>query len=388
MSSSAPNPHSPPGSRVSRPNPQRSHPVRRRWLIGAGIVIGILIVLQLVASPLARSLLNRKLADLPGYTGKIEGLSVAFWRAGLEVNDFVLSERGHEQDPPLLRVKNASFRFAPTSLFSGKLGGAAVMDGVELHVIKREADPSLGEASKNAEQKIEETKQQVQRWQAVLRETFPLTLERLEVKNTRFQFIDLSHQPHVDVAIHDLHIVATDLQNRPEQNEDMPGEVTVTGVMTGNGQLRISLRLDPVARQPHFALNFELREQELPPLNSFLLAYAGADVSRGTFELFSEINARDGAYEGYVKPLLLDLEFKTASDEDKSLGDRLKETVVGAVTSFLKNDEQDQVATKAPFAGNFADNDLDIWTTIVNLLRNAFVQAIRGGLEGQTPSDE
>ena len=55
------------------------------------------------------------------------------------------------------------------------------------------------------------------------------------------------------------------------------------------------------------------------------------------------------------------------------------------MTSLLKNDDNKQVATRAPFAGNFANNDVDIWTTIVNLLRNAFVQAIRGGLEGQTP---
>jgi hypothetical protein len=263
------------------------------------------------------------------------------------------------------------------------------MDGVELHVIKRHAEPNIEEAAKEAEQKIEETKQEVQRWQTVLRETFPLTLERLEVKNSRFQFTDRSHQPNVDVGINDLHIVATDLQNRPEGNgNEMPAEVNVTGVITGSGNLKISLRLDPVARQPHFALNFELLDQQLPPLNSFLLAYADADVSRGTFELFSEINARDGAYDGYVKPLLRDLEFKTASDEDKSLGDRLKETVVGAVTSVFENEQQNQVATKAPFAGNFANNELDVWTTIVNLLRNAFVQAIRGGLEGQSPSEQ
>jgi hypothetical protein len=64
----------------------------------------------------------------------------------------------------------------------------------------------------------------------------------------------------------------------------------------------------------------------------------------------------------------------------------VKETIVSAVTSVLENEDQNQVATKAPFAGNFANNDLDVWTTIVNLMRNAFIQAIRGGLEGQTPA--
>ena len=86
-----------------------------------------------------------------------------------------------------------------------------------------------------------------------------------------------------------------------------------------------------------------------------------------------------------MKPLFTDLDFRTALDRHKSVGSELKEKVVGAVASILKNDETDQIATKAPFVGNFAENDLDIWETVSNLLRNAFVQVIRGGLEGQTP---
>jgi hypothetical protein len=359
---------------------------RRRWLIVLGVIVGILIVLQLVASPVAKSLINQKLANLPGYTGSTEKVNVAFWRAGVSVTDFKLIQAGREQDPPLLHIKKASLRFAPGELFTGKFGASATIDGLELNVLKDEQADEDKKTPEEIERKIQETKEKVQHWQQVLREAFPLTLSRLEVKNARVQFIDRSHQPNVNVAINDLHIVATDLQNRPKANGDpMPARVEVTGVMTGNGKLKVSLRLDPIAKQPLFALNFEIREQQLPPLNSFLQAYANADVSRGTFELFSEINAKDGAYDGYVKPLLHDLDFKTANDDDKNFADRVKEKVVSAVASVLKNDEQDQVATKAPFAGNFAQNDLDIWTTIVNLLRNAFVQAIRGGLENQTP---
>ena len=97
------------------------------------------------------------------------------------------------------------------------------------------------------------------------------------------------------------------------------------------------------------------------------------------------MNAKDGAYEDYLKPLFHDLDFRTASDKEKSLGKKVKGKVVSVVASVLKNDDNQQVATKTPFAGNFADNELDVWTTVANLLRNAFVQAIRGGLEGQNP---
>jgi hypothetical protein len=80
-----------------------------------------------------------------------------------------------------------------------------------------------------------------------------------------------------------------------------------------------------------------------------------------------------------------DLDFHNASDKDKSPAKLLKEKVVSMVAGALKNDDTQQVATKAPFEGNFADNEVDIWTTIANLLRNAFVEAIVGGFEGQTP---
>ena len=44
-----------------------------------------------------------------------------------------------------------------------------------------------------------------------------------------------------------------------------------------------------------------------------------------------------------MKPLFTDLDFRTASDRHKSVGSELKEKVVGAVASILKNDETDQI---------------------------------------------
>ncbi|HTO04073.1 MAG TPA: DUF748 domain-containing protein [Opitutus sp.] len=356
-------------------------------MIGLGVIVTALVVVQLIASPLATWLVNRKLADVPGYSGTAGRVSIALWKAGIDVRDFTLFEGEHATDRPLLRVEKASIQLAPVALFSGKLGGSARVDGVELNVIKRQDTPEP--SAEEIGQKMQETKEKVQRWQDILRASFPVKLTRLEVRNARFQFVDRTEMPPVDFGIHSLHILATELQNRPKANGDpLPARVEINGLVTGNGKLKVSLRLDPMAEQPRFALNFELRELSLPSINSFLLAYASADVSRGTFELYSEIDAQEGRYEGYVKPLFHDLDFKTASDENKGFAERLKEKVVSAVATVFENKAEEQVATNAPFAGNFANNELDIWTTIANLIRNAFVQAIRGGLEGQTPSRE
>jgi len=246
---------------------------------------------------------------------------------------------------------------------------------------------SPSEAAEKTGEKVQESKEKIARWQDALRKAFPVEVTRFELKDSHVRFIDRTHEPQVDVGIEHLHIVATDLQNRPKANGDpLPAKVDVTGVTTGSGKLHATLKIDPLAKQPYFATTFELKAMQLPAFNSFMLAYADADVSRGTFEVYMEINAKDGGYNGYVKPLFSDLDFTNPSDKDKSVGERIKEKAVSAVATLLKSDEDQKVATKAPISGNFNQNDVDIWTTVVNLLRNAFVQAIRGGLEGQTPT--
>lgn len=365
-------------------NTSRRHRPHHRWRTALIVIVTLLLLVRFVGSPIAKSMVNEKLAQIPGFAGRAEDVTLALWRGAVDVNNFVVYERGHEDDPPLVHIRKASIRLAPGALFGGKIGAAATVDGAELNIVKREKAPEKDEEETSAE--LQEKKREVQRWQTVFREAVPMELTRLEVKNTRVRFIDITTDPRVDVGVEDLHIVATDLQNRPEANGDpLPAKIQIDALTTGNGKLHVELQVNPIAKQPRFTANFELREMELPPANSFLLAYANADVSRGSFEVFMEIEAKDGAYDGYVKPLFHDLEFETASDKDKNAAELLAKKVVTTVASVLENDEKEQVATKAPFAGNFAENELDIWSTIGNLFRNAFVQALRGGFEGQTP---
>jgi len=91
----------------------------------------------------------------------------------------------------------------------------------------------------------------------------------------------------------------------------------------------------------------------LEGLHDLMLAYGHIDVSGGTFEVFVEVNAEAGHYSGYVKPFFRDLKFTAVPDPDKNLAQRAATKVASAVTDLLKNKEG-QVATKAPFEGDFA----------------------------------
>lgn len=369
-----------PETYATRPRPPRRH--RRRWTAVLIVVATLLLLVRFVGSPIAKRIVNRELAAIEGYAGRADAVTLALWRGAIDIENFVLYERGYENDLPVVHIRHASMRVAPMSLFSGKLGGSALVDGAEIVVVKRFETPEEDDTAElNAE--LREKQRQVQRWQNVFRESFPMELSKLEVKNTRVRFIDRSAHPEAEVGVENLHVVATDLQNRPKANGDpLPAKVRIQATTTGNGQLRSEIQVNPIAEQPTFAASFELRELQLPAANDFLNSFAGVDVSRGTFEMFFEVEAQDGGYNGYVKPLFHDLEFENANDEDKNLLDRAKETVVSAVAKVLENDEEEQVATRAPFSGTFANNEVDIWSTIGTLFRNAFVQALRGGFEG------
>ncbi|ACB73484.1 DUF748 domain-containing protein [Opitutus terrae] len=373
---------------LSRP-PRRSH---GGWWIALGTVLVVLALVRFVGSPIARSVVNQKLAAMPDFVGRVEGVTLAIWRGAVDVDDFVLYERGFEDEPPLLHLRRARMSFSWTALLSGKIGGRLTIDGAEVNAIKR-IDDNTSAGGRNEEERegelkaeAREKKEVVKRWQDELRQALPLELTRFELTGGRIRVADVSKDPAAEFTIEHLHVVVTDLQNRPKANGDsLPTQLKVDGRFAGGGQLHAEAQVDPLAEQPRFTGNFEIRELQLPALNGFLLAYANADVGRGTFEVYAEIQARDGRYEGYVKPLFHDLDFRTASDRDKNAAELLAKKVVSAVAAVLKNDEKDQVATKAPFAGDFANNDVDIWTTIGTLFRNAFVQALRGGFENETP---
>ena len=54
---------------------------------------------------------------------------------------------------------------------------------------------------------------------------------------------------------------------------------------------------------------------------------------------------------------------------------------MGALATVFQNQPRDQVATVTPISGELDAVDPDAWRSIVLLLRNAFIEAIRPGLE-------
>lgn len=337
-------------------------------------LVALMLVVRFVGSPVVTQIANRKLAALDDYAGHVGGIHLSLWRFTVTATDFTLTLRREPSSEPLVRIRQASLAVAFLPLLKGTLGGHGTIDGMELAVVKRQVD----DLKRDAAEKAPEAKA----WLGVLRDSFPLEITRFEAANVKVSFADHSSPSAGALVIDQLKLVATQVTNRAK-GEQLPTHVTVQGRVGGTGALTLDLRVDPSARQPRFETQMEINDLALVPIRDFLVSYALIDPSAGTFELFSEISAAGGHYDGYVKPFFKDLKFKAVPDPEKNLMQRAVTKIASVVTDALKND-QGAVATKVPFRGDFANNEVDLWTTIQNLLRNAFIQSLREGVEGRT----
>ncbi len=342
----------------------------------------VLLVVPWALSPWATSAINRKLADLPGYTAHVRLVRIAPWKCAIDLEDFTLSDRGHEADGPLVKISHGSMTLLPAALIRGRVSGHGNVSDTELLIIQEEPLPSKDDTKETKDIKAKERAQKARQWQKELQDRFSIEISRFEITRAKVHFIDRSMPLHPELKIEDFHLVATNLKTRADSANDLPAHLEITGRFPGGGTLRSATDIAPLASPPRFKTSLEVKDLSLPPLHDFLQAYGSVEVKQGTFDVFVEAEARDGHYAGYAKPFLRDLKFKAVPDPEKSFVQNAATTVASVATNLLKNDEH-KVATKAPFEGNFDQNQVDIWVTVENLLRNAFVQSLREGFEGQ-----
>jgi hypothetical protein len=87
---------------------------------------------------------------------------------------------------------------------------------------------------------------------------------------------------------------------------------------------------------------------------------------------------------GYVKPLFSNLKvYSYEQDKKKPVLKQAYQMAVGAVSHIFRNPSTKEVATQVNVAGNLKSPDVSTWQAILQLIQNAFVQAILPGFDRQ-----
>ena len=235
--------------------------------------------------------------------------------------------------------------------------------------------PHTAEAEKARAQQTAEAAKQATRTSTELR------IERLEVVKSTFGFMNQAARPAYRLQLTDTNLTVEHLGN---QRRDGPAVARLTGQLMGRGETRLTVSLQPQAGSADMDVTAQIEGADLVRLRDLVRAYGGFDITAGEFSVYSELQLKAGAIDGYVKPLFRGVEVGTDGEAvaaEKGLRQRVYEGVVGIGAKVLKNRLRGEVATVIPISGRVDRPQVARWETVGSLLQNAFLKPIAPGYE-------
>src|SRR6185437_3377575 len=315
-----------------------------------------LFIFRLYLPVLVKNYLNEVLRKIPGYEGHVEGVGIHLWRGAYSIRGLELDKTGGKVPVPFLRIKKIDFSIASKPLFRGNLSGKTELDHPILNFVA-----SASEDKKQTS--IDKS------WRQRAKEIFPLRIARFGVKEGEIHFRNFDARPPVNIFIRQINLVAANLTNSRRLSKTLKATVDGSAVAMQDGLLRLHMEINPFSLRPSFALALKLEHLQLSELNDFFKYYLAVIAKTGTLDFYMEGKAKEGAFGGYVKPLLEKFDLIQIK-EKASVGETFKALGVKFISYALKNHAKDRLGTRIKIRGTVDKPDPDVWSAIASFLHN------------------
>ena len=341
----------------------------KRWL---KIFIGVLIfvgILRLILPYVVLRYANKTLAEMDGYYGHVADIDIALIRGAYQIDSIYINkvDSTTKKQTPFFSAAEIDLSVEWKALFHGSLVGEFVFEKPRIDFTKDKVEP------KDVRDDSSSFKQ--------LKEDFmPLQVNRCEINDGEVRYRDEFSKPKVDVSLTRLYATALNLRNSYDSSALLPATITANAKVY-EGSLDFYMKLNPLAEEPTFDMNADLKNTNLVLLNDFFQAYAKVDVNKGSFGMYTEVAAKEGRFTGYVKPVIKNLDILGKEDRDDNIFRKMWEAITGFAGEIFENQPKDQVATKIPFEGRLDNPQADVWETVINVLENAFIRAIQPSID-------
>ena len=345
----------------------------RKGLRLAAIVIGVLVIIgvaaRLAAPTLVERYVNRSLAEMGEYRGTVRGVDLHVLAGGYVLRDLTIVKVDGKSETPFAAMPAMDLTLQWNALFHGQAVGEVVMHDPMLNFVQGQSNDQqqLGTGVN---------------WPQEIRDLFPFRLNVVEAHDGLVTFRAPGISTNDSLTIRDFQMRLRNLTNVQDVQEPAFAEIDVRGGIMGSAPLALTGRIDPNEMAPTFDIDMSIEGARLVDVNPWLREFLKVDAEDGVFSMYSELAAYEGKFEGYVRPILENPKFTDANEDEKGPLRKVWEGLVNVAAKILENKQEQQVATQIPLRGQFEDPKVDVLTTIVNLLRNAFVTAFSHSLEG------
>jgi Domain of Unknown Function (DUF748) len=339
----------------------RAFPRGRWWFIGVAV---ILIALRAMLPYAIERYVNQQLNRSPEYGGRIGTVTVQLWHGRYLIKNPTIFKRNGLVHVPLFSAESVYMSIDWRALFHGSVKGEVIMTQPRVNFVSA---PTQAQAQSGKDED----------WGSMLKSLFPFDINTFQINDGEIHFQNQYSTPPVDISLDKFSSVATNLTNTRGVKGQLPSGATAKATTLGGGELNLQLQFNPLKKVPDFQLVMQLTNVNLVMLNNFLKAYGKFDVDKGEFSLFCSMASTGGNYDGYLKVFFKGLSvFAWEKERKENALQVFWDAIVGTLTTVLKNQRTDTLATRVPFYGSFQDKKIGLWTSVSTLLRNAFIRAL------------
>jgi len=208
-----------------------------------------------------------------------------------------------------------------------------------------------------------------------------LKVRQAEVADGTFLYRDLAIDSPYQIYVTSLKMRVSDLSN---QSAEGVSTFRVDGEFMGSGRTTLQGNFRPQQQGPDFDINLAVENTRLELLNDLLRHYGRFDVQSGLASVYSQVTVRRGEVTGYVKPMFTNLQvYSRAKDKGKSVIHQSYELAVGGAAKLLRSHSTQAVATNVNLSGKLDNPNVSTLQAVLELMRNAFLNAIVPGFDRQ-----
>jgi hypothetical protein len=316
------------------------------------------------------SQINSTLATVsPLFIGHISDFDIHLYRGAYSLENIEFRLREHPEER-FFMARNVDLSISWRKILEGKLTMDIAADKASVIL----TDQVMKAFQKNSKQAEADSKK-------VASHIFPMRIERVDVRNSDFQFADLLSIPEAE------RWKMTNIQGRMSNvtaTKEVPASLlTLQASLFGSSPVKLVATLNTVDQPITWDTDAELKGFQLPNANGWLKKKLPLTFTSGTLDLYSEIRSQNGRIEGYVKPFVHKADVIAQDESFKGLKHFGIEVTTAMANLILRNAKEKTLATKVLFSYEAGKFQINSAKALSEAIKNGFSEKINEGLDNE-----
>jgi hypothetical protein len=329
-----------------------------RLLIAVGAIAVLVLVVRLVADPMATRYVRKILDRHDDTSAHFRGVHMTFFPPGGRIDRLkVVESVDVELKAPLFYAERVSVVLSWSSLLRGKPIGRVVVESPKITLLH-------SSARRNSPREFQQ-----------LLPRSPIRIESVEVTDGEMLIPVGKGKNATKVWLH--HLRGTIARQRSD-TDVFAGEAT--GILQKTGKLKLDLTVDTGASTPTFSVQAGLRSLEILDMSALLAAKSGLKATSGEIAMRADIECGKGILSGTVKteienPVLRPVGGGVTGDIKAAL------MAAGVAVRAEKENGDRTLTTVVPFRGKMGDSVGEQLTALLDSIRDSFEKGMMHGFD-------